>query len=70
MKNSNNWIQILKNQIVVETIIKYSNYSHSICVNQFDAQNDIFELRSQGPGEVSEFLLFQFLISIIRQQYP
>ena len=56
MENSNSSIQILQNQIVIETIIKFSNYSHLICVDQFDAQNDIFELKSQGSGEVSEFL--------------
>ena len=56
MANSNNSIQILQNQIVIETIRKYSNYSHLTCVHQFDAGNDIFELRSQGPGEVSKFL--------------
>ena len=55
MPNSNNSIQILQNQIVLETIIKFSNYSHLICVHQFDAENSIFELKSQGLGEVSKF---------------
>ena len=50
--NSNNSIQILQNKIVIETIIKFSNSSHLTCVHQFDAQNDIFELRSEGSGEV------------------
>ena len=70
MPNFNTPIQILQNKIVIETIILFSNYSHLTCVHKFDAQNDIFESRSQGSGEVSYFLLFQFLISIIRQQYP
>ena len=56
MKNSNNSIQVLQNQIVIETIIKFSNYSHLTCVDQFDAEKNIFELKSQGSGEVSEFL--------------
>ena len=55
MAKSTNEIQILQNQIVIETIIKFSNYSHLTCVNQFDAKNNIFELRSQGPGEVGKF---------------
>ena len=70
VKNSNNSIQILQNKNVIETIIKFSNVSHLTCVNQFDAENNIFKLRSQGPGEVSEIFIFLFLISIIRQQYP
>ena len=65
MANSNSSIQILQNQIVIETIIKFSNYSHLICVDQFDAENDIFELRSQGPGEVSKFLFLKFFIIIL-----
>ena len=66
MPNSNTSIQILQNKIVIETIILFSNYSHLTCVHKFDAQNDIFELRSQGPGEVT-FFYFKFLIK--RQQY-
>ena len=62
MANSNNSIQVLQNQIVIKTIIKFSNYSHLACVEQFDAENDIFELRSQGPGEVFNFLFLIFLI--------
>ena len=57
MTNSTNEIQILQNQILIETIIKFSSYSHSTCVNQFDAENDIFEIRSQGSGEVSNIFL-------------
>ena len=49
-------LKILQNKIVIETIIKFSNYSHLTCVHEFDAQNDIFELRSQESGEVSKFL--------------
>ena len=55
MANSNNPIKILRNQIVIETIIEFSNYSDLICVHQFDAENDVFELKTQGSGEVSEF---------------
>ena len=60
MANSNNSIQISQNKVVIETIVKFSNFSHLTCVHQFDAQNDIFELRSQGSGEVSEFLFSNF----------
>ena len=56
MVNSNDSIQILQNKVVIETIIKFSNYSHLTCVHRFDAENDIFELKSQGQGEVSKFL--------------
>ena len=65
MANSNNWIQISRNQIVIETIQKFSNHSYLTCVNQFDAENDIFELRSQGSGEVSKFFFFKFEIIIL-----
>ena len=58
MANSTNSIQILQNKNVIETIIKFSNHSHLTCVHQFDAENDIFELKSQGSGEVSEFSSF------------
>ena len=61
MANSNNSIQILQNQIVTDTIIKFSNHSHLTCVHRFVAENDIFELKSQGSGEVSEFLFFSIL---------
>ena len=57
MANSDNSIQILQNKVVIETIHKFSNYSHLTCVNQFDAENDIFEIRNQGLGEVSKFFL-------------
>ena len=60
MANSNNPIQILQNQIVIDTIHKFSNHSHLTCVHEFDAQNDIFELKTQGLGEVSKFLFFKF----------
>ena len=62
MPNFNTPIQILQNKIVIETIILFSNYSHLTCVHKFDAQNDIFELRSQEPGEVSEFCFFFIFI--------
>ena len=58
MANSTNTIQIFQKSILIETIIKFSNYSHSTCVNQFDVENDMFVLKSQGPGEVSIFLIF------------
>ena len=60
MTNSNNSIQILQNKIVIETIHKFSNYSHLICVQQFDAQNDIFELSSQVSDGVSEIFVEKF----------
>ena len=53
MVSSTDSIQILQNKIVIETIIKLSNHSHLTCVHRFDAENDIFELKSQGPDEVS-----------------
>ena len=65
MANSTNQIQILQKQIVIETIIQFSNYSHLTCVSEWDAENDIFELRSQGPGEVSKFLFLKFFIIIL-----
>ena len=46
----------MQNQIVIETITEFSNHSHLTCVHRFDAENDIFELKSQGSGKVSEFL--------------
>ena len=70
MVNSTDSIQILQNKVVIETIIKFSNYSHLKCVNQFDAENDIFELRSHGSGEVSEFFIFKiFMIILISNSY-
>ena len=63
MANSTNSIQIFQKRKVIETIIKFSNYSHFTCVHQFDAENDIFEIRSQGSlrGEVSKFFLNYYL---------
>ena len=69
MTDSNDSIQILQNQIFIETIIKFSNYSHLTCVNQFDAQNDIFELKNQGSGGVSIFLIFFIIILILNFYY-
>ena len=63
MSTSKGSIQILQNKIVIETINKFSNYSHSTCVHQFDAQNDIFELRSRGRGKVSK-LHYVFIFEI------
>ena len=65
MANSTDSIQILQNQIVIDTIHKFSNHSHLTCVHEFNAQNDIFELRTQGSGEVSKFLLLKFLIVVL-----
>ena len=62
MANSSNRIQILQNKNVIETIMEFSNYSHLTCVDKFNIQNDIFELRSQGLGKVSEFLFSKFFI--------
>ena len=70
MPNSNNSIQILQNQIIIETITEFSNYSHLTCVHQFDAQNDIFELKSQGSGEVGKFLFLKFMIVILTSTGP
>ena len=70
MANSNNPIQILRNKVFIETIVKFSNYSHLTCVNQFDAENDIFELRSQGSGEVGKFLFLKFMIVILTSTGP
>jgi len=59
MAKSNNSIQILQNRIVIETIIKFSNYSHLTCFLEFDTQNDIFELRSHVSGEVSYIFIIE-----------
>ena len=56
MVNSNNSIQISQNKVIIEVVRKFSNHAHLSCVHRFDAENDIFELKSQGSGEVSEFL--------------
>ena len=72
MSYSNNSIQILQNQNVIEPILKLSSYSHLTCFDVFDIQNDIFEFRSQGSGEVSErfiITIFEILFNILRQQY-
>ena len=74
MANSTNTIQILRKKSVIETIMKFSNYSHLICLDEFNIHNDIFELRSHGSGEVGKIYLnslslSKFIYFIIRQKY-
>ena len=57
-KKSNNLIHILRNQNVIKQISKLSSLYQLTCVDEFDLEKDIFELKTEGSDQVNEFISF------------